>query len=155
MAWETLLQKIYSFSVTVRNIVLWAGKICWATHFNLYSPNIGFGKDKFSRQCFKKISQTLWSSTGMIVHYSLSIEPSVEGPAIKITKYMVAEAVLKIKEGKACGLRTSVIEMVKVGGDAVLDVITDMINLVIKEEQIHDDRDHSTVINCFKGSGSY
>ena len=33
---------------------------------------------------------------------SLSIEPSVEGPAIKI-KDMVAEAVLKMKEGKACG----------------------------------------------------
>ena len=34
---------------------------------------------------------------------SLSIEPSAEGPAIKITKDMVAEAVLKTKEGKACG----------------------------------------------------
>ena len=32
---------------------------------------------------------------------SLSIEPSVEGPAIKIK--IVAEAVLKMKEGKACG----------------------------------------------------
>ena len=59
---------------------------------------------------------------------SLSIEPSVEGPAIKITKDMVTEPVLKIKEGKACGPSGAVIEMVKAGGDAMLDVITDLIN---------------------------
>ena len=64
---------------------------------------------------------------------SLSIEPSVEGPAIKITKGMVAEAVLKMK-GKACGTSGIVIEMVKAGGDAMLDVIKDLINLLIKQE---------------------
>ena len=31
------------------------------------------------------------------------------------------------------------------------DVITYMINLIIKEEQIPDEWDHSTIINCFKG----
>ena len=41
-----------------------------------------------------------------------------------------------------------VIEMVKAGGDAILHVITDMINLIIKKEQIPDDRDRST-INIF------
>ena len=65
---------------------------------------------------------------------SLSIEPSAEGPAIKITKDMVTEAVLKMKEGKACGLSGIVIEIIKAGGAAVLDVITDMINLIIKEQ---------------------
>ena len=69
---------------------------------------------------------------------SFSIEPSVEDPALKITKDMVAEAVLKMKEGKECGPSGIVIEMVKAGGDAMLDVITDMINLIIKEEQIPD-----------------
>ena len=66
----------------------------------------------------------------------LSIEPSVEGPAIKITKDKVAEAVLKMKEGKACGPSGIVIEMVKTEGGAMLDVITDMINLIIIEEHI-------------------
>ena len=65
---------------------------------------------------------------------SLSIEPSAEGPAIKITKDMVTEAVLKMKEGKACVLSGIVIEIIKAGGAAVLDVITDMINLIIKEQ---------------------
>ena len=31
---------------------------------------------------------------------------------------MVAEAVLKVKQGKACGLSGIIIEMVKAGGDA-------------------------------------
>ena len=44
-----------------------------------------------------------------------------------------------MKKGKACGPSGIVIEMVKAGRDAMLDVITDMINLIIKEEQIPDD----------------
>ena len=84
---------------------------------------------------------------------SLSIEPSVESPAIKITKDMVAEAVLKMKEGNAYGPSGTVVEMVKAGGDATLDVITDLINLIIKEEQILDDWDQSTTINCIKVKG--
>ena len=62
---------------------------------------------------------------------------------------MVVEAVLKMKEGKACGPSGIVIEIFK-AGDAMLDVMTDIINLTIKEEQIHDDWDNSRIINCFK-----
>ena len=43
----------------------------------------------------------------------LSTEPSVEGPAIKITKDVAAEAVLKMKEGKSCGPSGIIIEMLK------------------------------------------
>ena len=65
---------------------------------------------------------------------SLSIEPSAEGPAIKITKDMVAQAILKIKEGKAYGPSGIVIKMVEAGGDAMLDITTDVMNLTIKEQ---------------------
>ena len=41
-----------------------------------------------------------------------------------------------------------VIEMIMAGGVAILHVITSMINLIIKKEQIPDDRDRST-INIF------
>ena len=85
---------------------------------------------------------------------SLSVEPSVEGPAIKITHDLVASAVSNMKEGKACGPSGIVIEMVKAGGVAMLDLLTDMINLIIKEERIPDDWNHSTIINCFKGKGN-
>ena len=84
---------------------------------------------------------------------SLSREPSVECPAVKFTKDMVAKAILKMKEDKACSPSGIVIEIVKAGGDAMLDVITDMINLIIKEEQILDDWNHTTIINCFNGKG--
>ena len=62
---------------------------------------------------------------------SLSIEPSIEGLAIKITKDMVAESVMKMKEGKAFSPSGIVIEMVNGVGDAMLDVITDLIDLII------------------------
>lgn len=66
---------------------------------------------------------------------------------------VLAVAVLKMKEGKACGLSGIVIEMVRAGGNAMLDVITDLIDLIIKEEQIPGDWDQSTIINSFKGKG--
>ena len=69
---------------------------------------------------------------------SLPIEPSVEGPAIKITKDIVAETVLKMRESKACGPSGIVIEMVKTESDFMPDVITDIISLTIKEEEIPD-----------------
>ena len=80
---------------------------------------------------------------------SLSIEPSVEGPAIKITKDMATEAVLKMKEGIVCGLSGIAIGMFKAGGDAMLDVITDLINLIIKEEQIPENWDQSTIMELW------
>ena len=78
---------------------------------------------------------------------SLSVEPSFEDLAIKIAKNMVGEAVLKMKEGKACDLSGTVIEVVKAGGYGMVD-ITDLINLIIKEEQIPCDWDLSIIINC-------
>ena len=43
--------------------------------------------------------------------------------------------------------------MIKAGGDAILHVITDMIYLTIKKEQIPDDWDRSTIILFFKQKG--
>ena len=80
---------------------------------------------------------------------SLSIEPSVEGPAIKITKDMTTEAVLKMKEGIVCGRSGTVIEIFKAGGDAMLDVIIDLINLTNKEEQIPENWDQSIIMELW------
>ena len=62
---------------------------------------------------------------------------------------MVTETVLKMKEGKACGSSGIVIEMVKAGGDAMLDVITNLINLIIKEEKIPENWDQSTIMELW------
>ena len=58
-----------------------------------------------------------------------------------MTKDVVAAAVLKMKEGKAWGPSGIVIEMVKAEGYAMQDVITDLVNMIIKKEQIPDDWD--------------
>ena len=47
---------------------------------------------------------------------SLSIEPFVEDPAIKMTKDMVAEAIMKMKELKACGLCHGIVPPTTMGG---------------------------------------
>lgn len=60
---------------------------------------------------------------------------------------MVAQAVLKMKEGKACSPSGFVIEMVKAGCDTMLDFITDIINL-IKKNKLPDGWDYSAIMNC-------
>ena len=47
---------------------------------------------------------------------SLSIEPFVEDPAIKMTKDMVAEAIMKMKELTACGLCHGIVPPKTMGG---------------------------------------
>ena len=51
----------YSCFQNCENISLWAGKICWAKFFHPYSSKIRLWKNKFSQQCFKKITGTLMS----------------------------------------------------------------------------------------------
>lgn len=58
-----------------------------------------------------------------------------------------------MREGKAFGSSGIVMEMGKAGCDAMLDVVTYMINLTIKKEQIPDERHLSRIIICFKGKG--
>ena len=56
-----------------------------------------------------------------------------------------------MKGGKACGPFRIAIEMIKAGEDTMPTVITDLINLIIKKEQIPDDWNQSAIVNCFKG----
>ena len=58
--YETLISDSkFVFNNFDKCIILSAGKICWATCFHLYSPNIKFQNDTFSRQYFKKVGRTL------------------------------------------------------------------------------------------------
>ena len=55
------------FSVTVRNILAYGlGKICWATWYHSFSPNIGLWKSKFLYQLYKKINWTLNHYTSVL-----------------------------------------------------------------------------------------
>ena len=105
--------------------------------------NLRQGSCSVSGNCFWKIHYEQLLNVEFDWDWSLlSIGPSVEGPAIKMTKDVVAAAVLKMKEGKAWGPSGIVIEMVKAGSYAMQeDVITDLVNMIIKKEQIPDDWD--------------
>ena len=60
LVWEDIvLDNKFVFCNCEKYVVLWAGKVCWATHFHLYSPKTRLWKEKFSRQPFKNISRTL------------------------------------------------------------------------------------------------
>ena len=72
----------------------------------------------------------MWNTDGMIVYYLQGLLS-----CNKNSKNIVAEAVLKAKESKVCGPSCSIIEVDKAGAAVMQDVITDMINLTIKEEQ--------------------
>ena len=51
----------YVSSNCEKHIVLWARKICWPICFHPYSDKLRLRKDEFSRQQFRKISQTLYA----------------------------------------------------------------------------------------------
>ena len=58
--------KKFTLSNSEKYIVLWAGKICWSTCFNLCSLKISLPKDYNSWQHLKKISRTLKYSINFV-----------------------------------------------------------------------------------------
>ena len=58
--------KKFTLSNSEKCIVLWAGKICWSTCFNLCSLKIRLPKDYTSWQHLKKISRTLKYSINFV-----------------------------------------------------------------------------------------
>ena len=60
LVWEDIVSNNkFVFSKCEKCVILWAGKVCLATRFHLYSPKTRLQKDNFSRQPFTNISQTL------------------------------------------------------------------------------------------------
>ena len=117
-----------------------------------YDSNIVFG-DKEKLCVWKAHYENLLNVEFDWDKNNLSTELPIEGPPIKLEKDMIAEAILKLKEGKACGPSGIGIEMIKWGGDELLNIIVDLMNLIIKEDRIPEDWNQSTIINCFKGKG--
>ena len=66
---------------------------------------------------------------------------------------MVGKAVRKMKNGKAAGPSGIVSEMVKAAEEDSVDMITDLINQIIREGVVPADWELSTIINCYKGKG--
>ena len=63
--WEDIVSNNkFAFSKCEKYVVLWAGKVCLATRFHLYSPKTRLRKDNFSRQLLRNISRTLFWFSG-------------------------------------------------------------------------------------------
>ena len=84
---------------------------------------------------------------------SLNNSTGVERPAIFVTENIVTEAIKKMKEGKAGGPSGVIVEMIKAGGRETGTAITELVNLVIYEENIPEDWKESFIINFYKGKG--
>ena len=72
---------------------------------------------------------------------SLNNSAAVEGPVISITENMVTDANNKMKPGKARGSSGIIVEMIKAGGRETLTAITELVNQIIYEENIIEDRE--------------
>ncbi|XP_060771234.1 uncharacterized protein slc22a21 isoform X2 [Neoarius graeffei] len=77
----------------------------------------------------------------------------VEGPPILVTSEMVANALCKMKLGKAPGPSGIVAEMVKASEEVSIPVLCSLANAIIAEKKIPVDWDMSYIINLYKGKG--
>ena len=64
---------------------------------------------------------------------------------------IVTRAIKKMKQRKAGGPSGVIIEMIKAGGKETVTVISELVNLIIYEENIPEDWKNSFIINCYKG----
>ena len=85
---------------------------------------------------------------------SLSRSEPVRGVASFIDKHMVREAVRKMKYDKAARPSGIVTEMIKAAGEASIEMITALLNQIIKEGVLPADSELSTRFNCYKDKGN-
>ena len=65
----------------------------------------------------------------------------------------MAEVIKKMKQGKAGGPSGRIVEMIKAGGRETVTAISELVNLIIYEDNIPEDWKDSFVINCYKEKG--
>ena len=83
----------------------------------------------------------------------MSEEQRFQGPAICITNEMVIKALTKMKKGKAAGPSGLNVEMILVGGNDIILVITHLVNCVVAYGKIPSYWSLSYIISCYKGKG--
>ena len=88
----------------------------------------------------------------MVTSHPLKTKP-IAGPAPQLTKKCIMDALAKIHDWKAACFSGVVAEMLKCAGNQGFDLITDLFNIIIKENKVPDDWDKSIILNLFKGKG--
>ncbi len=86
-------------------------------------------------------------------HDSLCHADPIQGPAVKIESSWVEQAVARMKCGKAAGPSGVTAEMLKASGDIGIDLVTNLINTIVRQGKVPIDWELSYIINCYKGKG--
>ena len=81
-----------------------------------------------------------------------AVEP-VQGPPPEIKNEWVKKAIDEMKNGKAASSTGIVAEMLKASGDVGVNLITKLVNAIIRETSIPDDWLKSVMVNIYKGNG--
>lgn len=71
-----------------------------------------------------------------------------------LDKDIIRESIRKLKNGEDTGLLSEVLQMVKVVGEAAVEMITDLVNQIKVEEVIPKKWEFSTIVNCYMGKGN-
>jgi hypothetical protein len=78
---------------------------------------------------------------------------TVSGPIDEISCQEVRVAVRKMKSGKAAGPSGVVAEMIKAGGEVVIQWMTDLFNAIVMEGKVPMDWSKSWLVSIYKGKG--
>lgn len=84
---------------------------------------------------------------------TLSEEQLFQVPPITITTKMVSKALTKTKKGKAAGSSGLKVEMMLAGGNDIILITTCLVNCIVAEGKIPNNRNLSYIINCYKDKG--
>ena len=84
---------------------------------------------------------------------NLSEVEAVASAAVLIEKDMVREAIQKMKNRKAAGPSGIAAEMIKASGQFGVDMITDLLNQIVRDGVVPADWELSTIVNSYKGKG--
>ena len=73
-----------------------------------------------------------------------------QGPPIRITIEMISKVLTKMKKGKAASPSGLNVEMILVGGNDIILVVTNLVNCVVAEGKIPNDWSLQYIINYCK-----
>ena len=85
---------------------------------------------------------------------NLPLAEPVQGPAPYISRELVADAVKRLKYGKAAGPSGVSGELLRAAGDTGIDIQHVLVNNIIKDCEIPTDWEESYILSLYKGKGS-
>ena len=81
----------------------------------------------------------------------LSPADPIVGPAFRIEREWVKQAISKMKSGKAAGPLGIVVQMMKASGETGIDLVTELANSVVYEGLVPFHWEVSSIVNSYTG----